>query len=89
MYRINTIAGVALLACCLLAGIAVASAEDQKTDGSKGITVEDLGRGLKSAVQNVEKEIPKIGPAIVETFKKVTGKESEKQSAQGSAKEKK
>ena len=85
----NTIAGLSVLSCCLLAGTAVASAENQKTERSKGITVEDLGRGLKSAAQNVEKEIPKIGPAIGETFKKVTGKESEKQSAQSPTKEKK
>jgi hypothetical protein len=89
MYQINTLAGVSLLSWCLLAGTVLASAESQKTDGSEGITVEDLGRGLKSAAQNVEKEIPKIGPAIGETFKKVTGKESKKQAAQSPSKEKK
>ncbi len=67
---------------------ASSAAENQKTEGSKGITVDDLGRGLKSAAQNVEKEIPKIGPAIGETFKKITGKD-DKQSSQSPAKDKK
>lgn len=65
------------------------SADGQKNVGSKGITVDDLGRGLKSAAQNVEKEIPKIGSAIGETFKKLTDKSSEKKPPQDSIKEKK
>jgi len=64
----------------------------EKTTGkvgpNRGLTLEDIGRSLKSAAQNIENEIPKIGPAIGETFKKVTGKESEKQSSQSSPKEK-
>jgi hypothetical protein len=84
MYRTSTIAGLAVLGWCLLTVTGPASAESQKTEGSKGITVGDLGRGLTRASQNVEKEIPKIGPAIGEAFKKVTGKESEKQPAQNS-----
>jgi len=70
-------------------GAASDSAETQKSRGSKGITVEDLGRALKSAEQNIEKEIPKIGPAIGETVKKIMGKDSEKQSSQSPEKEKK
>lgn len=88
MHRMSMIAGLGLLGWCLLAGPDAVSAESQKTDGSKGITIEDLGRGAKSAAQNVEKEIPKIGHAIGETFKKVTGKESEKQPAQSPTKKK-
>lgn len=88
MYHINRIGGLALLCWCCLTGSEAASAENQKTEGSKGITVEDLGRGLKSAEQNVEKEIPKIGPAIADTFKKITGKESSKPPAQNSSQEK-
>jgi hypothetical protein len=88
MYPTSTIAGLAVLGWCLLAGADPVLAESQKTQGSKGITVDDFGRGLKSASQNVEKEIPKIGPAIGEAFKKVTGKESDNQSAQSSAKKK-
>ncbi len=65
------------------------SSESQKSKESKGITVEDLGRGLKSAGESVSKEIPKIGPAIGETFKKITGKDSEKGSSQDSEKKKK
>jgi hypothetical protein len=44
---------------------------------------------LKSAEQNVEKEIPKIGPAIRDTFKKITQGDSEKQKPEGQTKEKK
>jgi hypothetical protein len=51
------------------------SGDTKKQEGGKGITVDDLGRGLKSAEQNIEKEIPKIGPAIGETIKKLTGKD--------------
>jgi len=51
------------------AGAASNSGETQKKEEKKGITVDDLGRGLKSAGQNIEKEIPKIGPAIGETVK--------------------
>jgi hypothetical protein len=40
--------------------------------------VEDFGRGLKSAAQNVEKDPPKIGSAIGETFKTIPAKSSEK-----------
>jgi hypothetical protein len=69
-----------VLSCCLVAGTHVASAESQKPEGSKGITVEDLGRGLKSAAQ--------IGPAIGNTVKKITGKDSDKP-AQSQAKDKK
>ena len=70
-------------------GAASESADTQKSQESKGITVEDLGRALKSAEQNIEKEIPKIGPAIGETVKKIMGKDSEKQSSQSPEKEKK
>ena len=55
------------------------AAEAQKNDEHKGVTVDDLTRGLKSAGKNIENEIPKIGPAIGETFKHITGKGSKKQ----------
>lgn len=83
------IVGMLVLGLSVGAGAASDSADAQKTEKGKGVTVEDLGRGLKSAVQNIEKEIPKIGPAIVGAFKKITGKESEKQSSQGQEKQKK
>jgi len=73
----------------LISGTGLASAENQKAEGSKGITVDDLGRGLKSAAQNVEKEIPKIGSAIGETFKKITDKRSDKKPAQETPQDKK
>lgn len=65
------------------------SADKHKMDNGKGLTVEDLARGLKSAAQSIEKEIPKIGPAIGDTFKNLTGKGSEKSESQTSSKDKK
>ena len=65
------------------------SADNRKTEDSKGITVDDLGRGLKSAAQNVEKEIPKMGSAIGNAFKKITEKGPEKSSSQEPAKQNK
>ncbi len=65
------------------------SADTQKSQESKGITVDDLGRALTSAAQNIEREIPKIGTAIGETVKKIMGKDSEKQSPQSPEKQKK
>jgi peptidoglycan hydrolase CwlO-like protein len=65
------------------------SAENRKTGDSKGLTVDDLGRGLKSAANNIEKEIPKIGSAIGNAVKKITEKGSEKSSSQEPVKQKK
>lgn len=65
-----------------------AAAEQQKPEEKKGMTIEDVGRALKSAEQNIEKEIPKIGPAVVDTFKKVTGKNSNKSSSDTSKSDK-
>ena len=80
---------IAVIFFCIMGPtVAVAESNKQETD-SKGTTLKDIGRGLKSAVQNVGEEIPKIGPAIGATFKKITGKESDKTSSQGSQKGKK
>ncbi len=54
------------------------STDTRKVGPNQGLTFEDIGRGIKSAAKNIEDEIPKIGPAIGETFKKVTGSEKEK-----------
>jgi hypothetical protein len=51
--------------------------------------VDDLGRGLKSAAQNVEKEIPKIGSAIGETFRKITDKRPDNRPPQEASQSKK
>lgn len=87
---------ISIIAIVLVAGlISVAapsesrSADNRKTEESKGITVDDLGRGLKSAVNNVEKEIPKVGSAIGNVLKKITEKTPEKQSSQEPAKQNK
>ncbi len=62
------------------------STDNRKTGDGKGLTVEDLGRGLKSAAHNIEKEIPKFGSAVGNAFKKITEKGSEKPSSQEPAK---
>ena len=84
---------VALLVVGLIQVAAAAdsstSADNRKTEDSKGITVDDLGRGLKSAAQNVEKEIPKMGSAIGSAFKKITEKGPEKPSTKEPAKQNK
>ena len=48
----------------LLTATVAEAADSQQGEQRKGLTVDDLARGLRSAVQNIEKEIPKIGPAI-------------------------
>lgn len=63
--------------------IAVSSAASESTDTGKAgsnqsLTLKNLGRGIKSAAKNIEEEIPKIGPAIGDTLKKVTGSDKEK-----------
>lgn len=59
-------------------GSGLASAESPQTERNKGLTVEDLARGVRSAAHNIEKEIPKIGPAIGKTITSITGNSSEK-----------
>jgi hypothetical protein len=66
-----------------------ASAENRKTEESKGVTVDDLGRGLKSAAQNIEKEIPKMGSAFGHAVKKITEKGPDKPSSTEPAKQNK
>ena len=83
-----------IIAALLALGLTQAAAADSstsagsgKTEDSKGITVDDLGRGLKSAAKNIEQEIPKMGSAIGNAFKKITEKGSEKPSSQEPAKQ--
>ena len=78
--RKSTVMLIALLTAChiVVPGNSPA-AEAQKNDEHKGMTVDDLTHGLKSAGKNIENEIPKIGSAIGETFKNITGKGSKKQ----------
>jgi len=89
MCRIRMTGCLLALSSILISGTGLASAESQKAEGNKGITVDDLGRGLKSAAQNVEKEIPKIGSAIGETIKKITDKRSDKKPTQEAPQDKK
>jgi hypothetical protein len=71
-----------LLTLLLVLGSELVSAESQQTERSKGLTVEDLARGVRSAAQNIEKEIPKIGSAISKTVTSITGNSSEKKPTQ-------
>jgi hypothetical protein len=62
----------------LIAGNLCAASSPSQADSHQGLTVEDLARGLRSAAQNIEKEIPKIGPAIGKTVKSIAGNSSAK-----------
>jgi dihydroxyacetone kinase len=68
---------------------AAIAAESRTTEERKGLTVDDLGRGLKSAAKNVENEISKIGSAIGNAVKKITEKGQDKPSSQMPAKQNK
>ena len=72
--------------CMLMLGhtsvMAASSASaERKADLNDSSLLEDIGRGLKSAAKNIGDEIPKIGPAIGDTFKKVTGKGDDQEKA--------
>jgi hypothetical protein len=85
----------AILACLIVLGLSPLTEaasdppDNQKSEANKGITVDDLGRGLKSAAQNIEKEISKMGSAIGNAVKKITEKGPERPSSQEPAKQKK
>ena len=68
---------------------AAAAADSSNSGGNKGITIDYYARGLKSAANNIEKEIPKMGSAIGNGFKKITQKSPEKSSSQESTKQSK
>jgi hypothetical protein len=61
----------------LTANAASESSASGKAGSNQGVTLDEIGRGLKSAAKNIEEEIPKIGPAIGKTFKQVTSGEKE------------
>jgi hypothetical protein len=86
MNRMLTI--VAILSFSGLIQTAIAG-ESRTTGESQGLTVDDLGRGLKSAAKNVENEIPKIGSAIGSAIKKITEKGQDKPSSPNPAKQNK
>jgi hypothetical protein len=54
------------------------TAQPQQAESGKGLTVNDLTRGVRSAAQNIEKEIPKIGAAVGKTLKSIGSNHSEK-----------
>lgn len=51
--------------------------QSKQAEPGKGLTVEDLARGVRSAAQNIEKEIPKIGAAVGKTVQSIRGNSSE------------
>lgn len=77
-----TTCAVGLLSALLIPGTVFSGPDTQPHEPNKGITVEGLARGVKSAAQNIEKEIPKLGAAIGKTIKKISEKGSEKTSPQ-------
>ncbi len=66
-----------LSAPALTANAGSESSGTGKSGPNQGLTLDEIGRGLKSAAKNIEEEIPKIGPAIGKTFKQATGGEKE------------
>ncbi len=56
----------------LTSNAAAESSGTGKAGPNQSLTLDKIGRELKSAAKNIEEEIPKIGPAIGKTFKKVT-----------------
>jgi hypothetical protein len=60
-----------LLTVLLVMGSVTSAADSQQTERDKGLTVNDLVRGARGAVQNIEKEIPKIGPAVGKALKSI------------------
>jgi hypothetical protein len=76
-----------LLALVVLTPVSFAASDatdTTKAGPNQGLTLENIGRGIKSAAKNVEQEIPKIGPAVGDTFKKITGSEKDKDAPKGS-----
>ena len=86
MNRMLTIVAILSFSGLIQTAIAV---ESRTTGESKGLTVDDLGRGLKSAAKNVENEIPKIGSAIGSAVKKITENGQDKPSSPKQAKQNK
>ena len=83
MYRTIISIGALLVVGFSQAAAAAAAAsstspDNHKTGDGKGLTIDDLGRGLKSAAHNIEKEIPKFGSAVGNAIKKITEKGSDK-----------
>ena len=71
-------------ALCTASSYAAENSGGRKNGSNQGMTLNDIGRGLKSAAKNIEEEIPKVGPAISDTFKKVRDGRKEDSSAKAS-----
>jgi hypothetical protein len=75
--------GTAILVCVLMMSLWVGAeaasetAEKKGSEPNKGLTLQDIGRGLQSAANNIGNEIPKIGPAIGKMFKQEEDKKKD------------
>ncbi len=83
-----------LMTVLLVLGTVVWAAESQRpqsqqAESGKGLTVDDLVRGARGAAQNIEKEIPKIGPAVGKALKSISANSSEKTQTQPRTSDKK
>ncbi len=80
----------AMLVCLLMMGLcpgaeaASESSENKGAGSNKGLTLQDIGRGLRSAANNIGNEIPKIGPAIGKMFKQDQDKKKDSEKASSS-----
>jgi hypothetical protein len=82
----RTLVGIVLMMLGSCEAFALAASDappNHKTDSNKSSTLDDIGRGLKSAAKNIGDEIPKIGPAVMDTIDNVTGKKQDKSSKKG------
>ncbi|MBX3235339.1 MAG: hypothetical protein KF814_04225 [Nitrospiraceae bacterium] len=68
-----------------ITALASEATDKEKAAANQGITLENMGRGFQIAVKNIGEEIPKIGPAIADTFKKVTHSDKDSDLAIGIA----
>lgn len=73
----------------LVIGSVTSAADSQQTERGKGLTVDDLVRGARGAAQNIEKEIPKIGPAVGKALKSISANSSGKTQPQPPTSDKK
>jgi len=69
-------------------GTLAEAADSQPVEQRKGLTADDLTRGLRSAARNIEKEIPKIGPAIGKAAQSIAGHSSEQKASRNTPSDK-
>lgn len=78
-----------IMTVLLAMGSVTSAADSQQTERGKGLTVDDLVRGARGAAQNIEQEIPKIGPAVGKALKSISANSSGKTQPQPQTSDKK